>query len=66
VLAVADRYRKITRHNLGLALLYNATTVVLAFCGLITPVVCAVLMPLSSLALILHTSLRLDGAKESR
>ena len=66
VLAVADRYRKITRHNLGLALVYNATTVVLAFCGLITPVVCAVLMPLSSLALILHTSLRLDGAKERR
>ncbi len=63
VLRTADRYRKVTRHNLALALLYNATTVVLAFCGLITPVVCAVLMPLSSLFLIVHTSVRLDGKK---
>ncbi|MEQ1632922.1 MAG: HAD-IC family P-type ATPase, partial [Planctomycetota bacterium] len=59
VLAVADRYRTVTRSNLLLALLYNTTTVVLAFCGFITPLVCAVLMPLSSIALIAHTSVRL-------
>ena len=65
VLAIADRYRKVTKTNLVLALIYNVTTVVLAFCGLITPVVCAVLMPLSSLALIAHTSIRLDAKKEA-
>jgi Cu2+-exporting ATPase len=65
VLAIADRYRKVTKSNLALALIYNATTVVLAFCGLITPVVCAVLMPLSSLALIAHTSIRLDAKREA-
>jgi Cu2+-exporting ATPase len=65
VLAIADRYRKVTKSNLALALIYNVTTVVLAFCGLITPVVCAVLMPLSSLALIAHTSIRLDAKREA-
>jgi Cu2+-exporting ATPase len=59
VLALADRYRKVTRTNLALALLYNTSTVVLAFTGHITPLACAVLMPLSSIALIALTSARL-------
>ena len=40
------------RLNLALSLFYNAAGVALAMAGLITPVVAAVLMPLSSITVI--------------
>jgi Cu2+-exporting ATPase len=58
--AVAGRHAGVVRTNLTLALAYNATTLVTCFLGAMTPVLCAVLMPLSSLALVLHTSVRMQ------
>lgn len=58
VLAVADALHATLRSNLILALGYNAATLALCFAGLATPVLCAVLMPLSSLALVANTTLR--------
>jgi len=60
---VSDLHGKVVRTNLALALFYNATTLVLCFLGLMTPVLCAVLMPISSLALVLHTSSRFQRAR---
>lgn len=64
VLQVADRLRAVVRSNLLLALLYNATTLVLCFCDAMTPVLCAVLMPISSAALVSHTSARFARSRE--
>ncbi|MGB3968719.1 MAG: heavy metal translocating P-type ATPase, partial [Planctomycetota bacterium] len=60
---VAEAHARIVRTNLALALLYNTTTLVLCFAAAMTPVLCAVLMPISSAALVLHTSLRLQPAR---
>ena len=57
--AVADRRRAVVRSNLALALVYNTAALALCCLGLMTPLLCAVLMPLSSIALVAHTSLRL-------
>jgi Cu2+-exporting ATPase len=57
LLAVADRHARVVRTNLWLALVYNATALSVCFAGLMTPLLCAVLMPISSIALVLHTSL---------
>ena len=46
-----------------MALAYNATVLSLSFAGLMTPLLCAVLMPVSSLALVLHTSIRMQRAR---
>jgi P-type Cu2+ transporter len=59
---VAERHAVVVRTNLALALAYNATTLVTCVLGAMTPVLCAVLMPLSSLALVLHTSVRMQRA----
>ncbi|MGE3175659.1 MAG: heavy metal translocating P-type ATPase metal-binding domain-containing protein [Planctomycetota bacterium] len=59
VVAAAEHYRRVVRANLRLALAYNGSTLALGFLGLLTPLACAVLMPLSSLLLVLHTSARL-------
>jgi Cu2+-exporting ATPase len=48
----AGRAMKTVRRNLVLSLCYNAAGVALAMAGLITPVVAAVLMPLSSITVI--------------
>ena len=56
---VADLHARVVRTNLAMALVYNATTLVLCFLAAMTPVLCAVLMPISSAALVLHTSVRL-------
>jgi cation transport ATPase len=48
-----------------LALLYNTITLVLCFLAAMTPVLCAVLMPISSLALVLHTTVRCQRARRS-
>jgi P-type Cu2+ transporter len=60
---VADLHAGVVRTNLGLALFYNATTLVLCFGAAMTPVLCAVLMPISSLVLVLQTSLRFRRAR---
>lgn len=57
---VADQHARVVRFNLALALTYNASALSLAFSGLMTPLLCAVLMPISSVALVLHTSIRMQ------
>jgi Cu2+-exporting ATPase len=63
VFEVAALHARVVRTNLTIALLYNATTLALCLLGLMTPVLCAVLMPLSSLALVVHTSSRFGRAR---
>jgi Cu2+-exporting ATPase len=58
VLEVAARYRHIVRTNLSIALVYNVAALAVCCAGLMTPGLCAVLMPVSSAALVLHTSVR--------
>jgi Cu2+-exporting ATPase len=48
----ARRLRKVLGSTLGVALAYNALTVGLAYAGLMSPLLCAVIMPLSSLSTI--------------
>ena len=62
---VSDLHSHVVRTNLALALLYNVTTHGLCFAAAMTPVLCAVLMPLSSAALVLHTSLRFQRARRA-
>jgi len=57
-LQIADLHASTVRTNLAMALTYNTSTLVLCFLGLMTPLLCAVLMPISSAALVLHTSSR--------
>ena len=54
-LALARQTRTVIRRNLGLALLYNAFVLGLSFAGLMTPLRCALAMPLSSLVILLLT-----------
>ena len=61
----ADLHASVVRTNLTMALLYNSTTIVVCAFAAMTPVLCAVLMPLSSLALVLHTALRFDRARRA-
>ncbi len=58
VLAGAELFHSIMVTNLWLAGIYNGVAVTLCFVGLMSPLYCAVLMPLSSLALLFHTVLR--------
>ena len=64
LLAASRDLRRVVLRNLAAALAYNAITVSLAAAGLVTPLVCAVLMPLSSVSTVLVTTLSL--AKGSR
>ncbi len=54
-LTAAAALRRVTRRNLLIAVLYNVLTVLLASLGLMTPLLCAVVMPLSSLSIVLLT-----------
>lgn len=54
---------KVIRRNLVLSLLYNSSSVVFAFTGLISPLVAAIIMPLSSLTVLIST---LYGTRELR
>ena len=61
---VGDLHARVVRTNLSLALLYNTITLALCFAAAMTPVLCAVLMPISSLALVLHTTVRFQRARK--
>ncbi len=62
---VADLHARVVRSNLAMALVYNTTTLVLCFAAAMTPVLCAILMPISSAALVLHTSVRMQRARRN-
>lgn len=54
-LRAARALDRTNKRNLALATVYNAVTVGLALSGLMSPLLCAVLMPLSSLSIIFAT-----------
>jgi P-type Cu2+ transporter len=56
-LDTARRLARAVRRNLMVALFYNAITVTLAAAGLMTPLLCAILMPASSLTTVLAAQL---------
>jgi Cu2+-exporting ATPase len=56
LLAEAARVRRQTRVNLAIALGYNVAGLAAALAGLLSPVVCAVAMPLSSIVVIALTA----------
>lgn len=51
-LDTARRVRLVTRRNLAVAAVYNAGGVALAIAGVLTPLVCAIAMPASSLVIL--------------
>ncbi len=64
-LHMAKRLAQVVRTNLAVAVFYNVVTVTLALAGLMTPLWCAVLMPLSSLSTVLATTWQLGSRKKS-
>lgn len=62
-LLAARHLRKVVRDNLVLAVAYNLGAVALCLCGLVTPVVAAILMPLSSVSVVTLTALRLSARR---
>jgi Cu2+-exporting ATPase len=62
-LHMAKRLARVVRTNLAIAIAYNVVTVSLALAGLMTPLWCAVLMPLSSLSTVLATTWQLGTRK---
>ncbi len=58
-LLAARHLRKVVRDNLIIAIAYNGLAVALCLAGLVTPVVAAILMPVSSIAVVSLTTLRL-------
>ncbi len=53
VLALARRSASIIRLSFGLSAMYNAVGIGLAAAGILSPVICAILMPLSSVSVVL-------------
>ena len=62
-LSGARRLRRVVRDNLVLAALYNLTAVGLCLAGVVTPVIAAILMPLSSVGIVSLTAWRLSGRR---
>ncbi len=60
-LAASRRLQRVLRVGLAVAVAYNVVTVGLAYAGLMTPLLCAVLMPASSLSTILAVIVSLAG-----
>jgi Cu2+-exporting ATPase len=63
---VADRLRSVARTNLVIAVLYNAFAVSLAISGHMQPWLAAVLMPLSSIAVVTLARMRMREASWTR
>jgi Cu2+-exporting ATPase len=59
-LAAARKVERVRKRNLALAVAYNALAVALACAGVMSPLLCAVLMPASSLTTILATTFALS------
>jgi Cu2+-exporting ATPase len=55
-LAAARALARLHRRNLGIAVAYNVVTVGLAAAGLMSPLLCALVMPLSSLTVVLSST----------
>jgi Cu2+-exporting ATPase len=64
-LSAAHHLRRVTRSNLVLAVSYNLVALALALAGLVTPVVAAILMPVSSIAVVGLTAWRLSERRTS-
>jgi Cu2+-exporting ATPase len=62
-LTAARRLRRIVRDNLAIAVIYNLVAVGLCLAGLVTPVVAAILMPASSVAVVTLTAVRLGRGR---
>lgn len=60
---MARRLARVQRGNLAFAALYNALAVSLCLMGVVTPVVAAILMPLSSVTVVALTSHRLASRR---
>lgn len=60
-LRVAKHLRRVVHRNIGVAIAYNAITVTLAATGRMSPLLCAVVMPLSSVGLIALTMRELSA-----
>ena len=63
LLIISKETMKVIYRNLALSILYNSISVVLAFTGHISPLTAAIIMPLSSLTVLIST---LIGTKELR
>jgi Cu+-exporting ATPase len=53
ILALARRATQVVRLSFGISLLYNAAGISVAAVGILSPLVCAVLMPVSSVSVVL-------------
>ncbi len=62
-LTSATVLRRVIRDNLLIAIGYNAIAITLCFAGLVSPVVAAILMPVSSIAVVSLTFFRLSGGR---
>ncbi|MFO0683394.1 MAG: heavy metal translocating P-type ATPase metal-binding domain-containing protein [Sandaracinus sp.] len=63
---VAARVRAVARTNLTIAVLYNGIAVTLAMAGMMRPWLAAILMPLSSIALVTLARVRMQEASWTR
>ncbi|WNG49422.1 HAD-IC family P-type ATPase [Archangium minus] len=63
-LELSGRLRQVVRRIIGIALAYNVVTVSVSLAGLMTPLRAAVVMPLSSLSLILFTLASLSARRQ--
>lgn len=59
-LEVARKLARVVRRNLAIAVAYNVVTVAIALAGLMSPLLCAVLMPAASLSTVLATTASLS------
>jgi Cu2+-exporting ATPase len=59
-LDAARALSRVVRKNLAIAVTYNAVTVALAYTGRMSPLLCAILMPLSSLTVLAVTAMSLS------
>jgi Cu2+-exporting ATPase len=64
-LQAARHLRRVVRDNLIIAIIYNLGAVALCMAGLVTPVVAAILMPISSVAVVSLTAFRFASGRVS-